>query len=111
MQNRISALKLKPLNAFSCILNYLFRPKPTALAFIADYTSVFSLPSVFSVGIQIRTGDASMKDADYDATNTVDIHSSFFKCADQLADTYKLPDQKVRLRLLIFRGEASRTDS
>lgn len=73
LQNRVTALKLKPLTAFSCILNYLFRPKPQALGFISDYSSVFSLPSVFSVGIQIRTGDASMKDPDYDATNTLEV--------------------------------------
>ena len=96
LQNRISSLKLKPLTAFSCILNYLFRPKPPALAFISDYSSVFALPSVFSVGIQIRTGDASMKDPEYDTTNALDVHSAFFKCADQLAEMYSMPDQKVR---------------
>ncbi|KAK4699079.1 hypothetical protein P7C70_g7187, partial [Phenoliferia sp. Uapishka_3] len=95
LQNRVAKLKLKPLKAFSCILNYLFRPKPEALGFISDYSSVFALPSVFSIGVQIRTGDASMKDPDYDATNTVDVHSAFFKCADQLAETYALPDQKI----------------
>lgn len=41
LQNRVTALKLKPLTAFSCILNYLFRPKPQALGFISDYSSVF----------------------------------------------------------------------
>ncbi|KAL8290250.1 hypothetical protein RQP46_003189 [Phenoliferia psychrophenolica] len=95
LQTRVTSLKLKPLTAFSCILNYLFRPKPAALGFISDYSSLFALPSVFSIGIQIRTGDASMKDPDYDLTNTLEVHSSFFKCADQLAETYAMPDQKI----------------
>jgi hypothetical protein len=43
-----------------CLINQLIRPKPTSLDFIAIYTSVFSPPSVFSVGIQIRTGDQSL---------------------------------------------------
>lgn len=95
LQSRLHALDLKPHTAFSCILSYLFTPKPSAQEFINAYTSVFSLPSVFSVGIQIRTGDMSMKDATYDKQNTVEVHKEFFQCADQLAETYALPDQKV----------------
>ena len=96
LQPRLQELGLKPQTTFGCILNYLFRPKPPALDFISKYTSVLTLPSVFSVGIQIRTGDASMKSAEYDATNTVGLHKDFFRCADQLAEIYALPDQKVR---------------
>jgi hypothetical protein len=92
---RLEELGLKPFSAFSCILHYLFRPKPAALDFITQYTSVLSLPTVFSVGIQIRTGDASMKDVEHDRRNTVDVFQSFFRCAAELAETYSIPDQKV----------------
>jgi hypothetical protein len=95
LRPRLDELGLKPFSAFSCILNYLFRPKPAALDFITQYTSVLSLPTVFSVGIQIRTGDASMKDAEYDRMNSVKVFQSYFKCAAELAETYSMPDQKV----------------
>lgn len=95
LRDRLFELGLHAETAFSCILGYLFTPKPSARAFIDIYTSTFSLPSVFSVGIQIRTGDLSMKDPVYDRGNTVKVHNAFFKCADALADTYALPNQKV----------------
>lgn len=47
-------------NVYTCVTNYLFRPKPAVQAFIAQYSSYFALPSVFAIGIQIRTGDASI---------------------------------------------------
>lgn len=53
-------LGLKASTAYSCLINYLLRPKPAALAFIAQYTSLFALPENFVIGIQIRTGDLSM---------------------------------------------------
>jgi hypothetical protein len=70
LQTRLNKLGLQPLTAFACISQYLFRPKPAALDLITEYTSVFALPTVFSVGIQIRTGDASLKDPVYDLQNT-----------------------------------------
>lgn len=36
-----------------------------------------------------------MKSAEYDASNTVDVYQSFFQCADQLAETYMLPGQRL----------------
>lgn len=70
LKQRIEKYGLQPLTAFACISDYLFRPKPVAMDLISEYTSVVSLPTVFSVGIQIRTGDLSMKDAEYDKLNT-----------------------------------------
>lgn len=95
LKPRYAELGLNERTAFGCILNYLFRPKPTAQAFISDYTSVMSLPTVFTVGLQIRTGDMSMKDPEYDEQNTVDLHNNFFRCANELAETYARKDQRV----------------
>lgn len=36
-----------------------------------------------------------MKSEDYDVSNTVDAYTAFFDCADQLAETYMLPDQRL----------------
>lgn len=46
--------------AYVQIMHFLFRPKLEALMCIHEYTSLFSLPSFFVVGLQIRTGDFYM---------------------------------------------------
>jgi len=56
----LESLGLKLTTAYSCLLNYLIRPKRAVLEFIAQYTSLFSLPEYFVIGLQIRTGDLSM---------------------------------------------------
>lgn len=112
-------LGLKAMTAYSCLINYLLRPKPAALAFIAQYTSFFSLPENFVIGIQIRTGDLSMvrrcppftlaraapllthpastvQWADYkDAVNSVALHPQYFTCAEAVARTYAHPSQRI----------------
>ncbi|GAA5820905.1 hypothetical protein JCM11251_001870 [Rhodosporidiobolus azoricus] len=95
LQKSIDRLGLQPSTAFACISQYLFKPKPPALDLISEYTSVLALPTVFSVGIHVRTGDRSMKDLDYDKINTVKRHSQFFRCARELGETYASPDQRV----------------
>ncbi|GAA6013163.1 hypothetical protein JCM10207_006191 [Rhodosporidiobolus poonsookiae] len=101
LQPRIAALNLTSTNAFACLISYLLRPAPPALELIAQYTSVLALPSVFSVGIHVRTGDRSMKDREWDETqNTVKRHSQFFRCARDLASTYAAPSQRVVLALV-----------
>ncbi|GAA5972821.1 hypothetical protein JCM11641_003958 [Rhodosporidiobolus odoratus] len=95
LQKSIARLGLQPTTAFSCISQYLFQPKPPAMDLIAQYTSVLALPSVFSVGLHIRTGDLSMKDLEYDKINTVKRHTQFFRCAREFSETYAQRDQKV----------------
>lgn len=56
----VERLGLQLETAYSCLLNYLLRPKPAVQAFIAQYTSLFSLPEYFVVGLQVRTGDLAM---------------------------------------------------
>nr|CAG8487929.1 1558_t:CDS:2 [Entrophospora candida] len=87
--SKLKEIGLRPHTAFGCFLDYLFRPVPTALSFITQYTALFALPSIFSVGIHIRTGDT------YEQSHSLQDYSHFFSCADQLTQTYAAPDQKV----------------
>ncbi|GAA5873501.1 hypothetical protein JCM16303_001145 [Sporobolomyces ruberrimus] len=88
-------LGLNLTTAYSCLLNYLIRPKRAVLDFITQYTSVFSLPEYFVIGIQIRTGDLSMYATRKDVVNTVSRHSQYFRCAESVSRTYAHPSQKV----------------
>lgn len=84
--------------------------------FIQQYSTLFALPSVYSIGIQIRTGDKNMvRDLRWrsdalkadlaalshfqrypgaDAENTVTRHQHYFACADAVARTYAHPAQR-----------------
>ncbi|BGP22039.1 proteophosphoglycan ppg4 [Rhodotorula toruloides] len=96
----MTSLGFKMTTAYSCLINYLLRPKPAVLAFIAQYTSFFALPENYVIGIQIRTGDLSMW-ADYkDAVNSVHKYQQYFTCADSVARTYAHPSQKVIFYLI-----------
>ncbi|BGP20168.1 hypothetical protein JCM10213v2_008303 [Rhodosporidiobolus nylandii] len=95
LQKSIARLGLKPESAFACISQYLFKPKPPAMSLISQYTSVLALPSVFSIGIHVRTGDRSMRDPEWDQLNTVKRHTQFFRCARELGETYATKDQEV----------------
>ncbi|GAA6008625.1 hypothetical protein JCM11491_003373 [Sporobolomyces phaffii] len=88
-------LGLNVSTAYSCLLNYLIRPKRAVLDFITQYTSLFSLPEYFVVGIQVRTGDTSMYASRKDAVNTVSRHSRYFRCAEAVSRRYAHPSQKV----------------
>ncbi|SGY16769.1 BQ5605_C012g06983 [Microbotryum silenes-dioicae] len=82
-------------SAYSCMADFLFRPKRESMRFITEYDSVFSLPTVFSIAIQIRTGDSSMTNSGIDTVNTVKRHQQFFDCAAKLAERYARNDQRV----------------
>ncbi|GAA5918106.1 hypothetical protein JCM1841_005256 [Sporobolomyces salmonicolor] len=91
----VHSLGFTVTTAYSCLLNYLVRPKAAVLAFIAQYTSFFSLPENFVIGLQIRTGDVSMYASRKDAINSVSHHAQYFACADAVARTYAHPTQKI----------------
>ncbi|CAB4489848.1 unnamed protein product [Rhizophagus irregularis] len=38
---------LRPHTIFGCVIDYLFRPAPSALSFITQYTSLFALPIIY----------------------------------------------------------------
>lgn len=92
--NKLYRLGLRPANIFSCIIDYLVRPVPSVLSFISRYSALLRLPTVFSVGIQIRTGDTALRRPFLDAHLLAD-YSPFFECADQIARTHSRPDQRV----------------
>lgn len=48
--DRIRDLGFEPETAFSCLMQSFFRPRPLALDFITQYTSLLALPAVFSIG-------------------------------------------------------------
>ncbi|KAI5478721.1 putative glycosyltransferase [Pseudohyphozyma bogoriensis] len=93
-------LGLNPDSAYSCLTDYLIRPKLDVNNFISQYTSFFQLPSIYTISIQIRTGDASMHKADVELENTVEKYQHYFRCADQIASTRARRDQKVVYYLL-----------
>ncbi|CAB4392105.1 unnamed protein product [Rhizophagus irregularis] len=97
----LKEIGLRPHTAFGCIFDYLFRPSTSTMSFISKYTSLFSLNNIFSVGIQIRIrGD----------TNALQDYKHFFHCADQLTQTYAVPDHKV-IYFLITDSEALRNEA
>ncbi|SGY17556.1 BQ5605_C015g07818 [Microbotryum silenes-dioicae] len=81
-------------SAYACLSEYLFRPKANALRFMVQYTSLFALPSVFSVALQIRTGDQSMEFAKNDHSDAAS-HRAFFECAEKVSARLARPDQKI----------------
>ncbi|GAA5827721.1 hypothetical protein JCM3770_006971 [Rhodotorula araucariae] len=91
---RLSSLGLTMHTAYAQLIHFLFRPKLEALTFIAEYTSVFALPSMFVVGIQVRTGDLYMRDPEQDKINTVERHAHWFQCAQEVVETYSHPSQR-----------------
>ncbi|BGP13161.1 hypothetical protein JCM10213_000261 [Rhodosporidiobolus nylandii] len=96
---RLEELGIKFTTAYACLIKYLFRPKPAVLKFISQYTSLFSLPEYFVVGVQVRTGDASMFCANCDK-HTVGLYKQYFDCADALAKRYAHPSQKKLIYLI-----------
>ncbi|CAH1756189.1 23155_t:CDS:2 [Entrophospora sp. SA101] len=87
--SKLKEMGLRPHTAFGCFLDYLFTPIPPALSFITQYTALFALPNIFSVGIHIQVGDS------YEQSHLLQDYGYFFNCADQLTQTYAAPDQKV----------------
>ncbi|CAG8456345.1 3990_t:CDS:2 [Paraglomus brasilianum] len=93
---QLNIMGLRPHTSFGCILDYLFRPSPPAMSFVAEYAALFTLPRIFSVGIQIGTGEI-MNDYSVGNSRKYSLHRyrNFFKCADELVETYAMPWQKV----------------
>lgn len=66
---KLASLGLTVHTAWAQLMRYLLRPKPSTLEFIHQYSSLFALPSIYSVGIHVRTGDQSMESPEGDAEN------------------------------------------
>ena len=92
-------------NVYAQLMRYLFRPKPSTLDFIHAYSSFFALPSIFSVGIHIRTGDASMNSTESDKVNVrLDPSSAFEEPSNQSL----LPSDGFKLQVLLRLRRCSR---
>ncbi|KAI9306923.1 hypothetical protein BJ944DRAFT_159010 [Cunninghamella echinulata] len=85
-------------NAFGCLADFLFRPTIGSRRFINFYRELFSLKSVLSIGIQIRTDDNALANPQYDS-NTLEKWYYFFKCANELALSKK---EKHHERIVYF---------
>lgn len=87
-------------NTFGCLTDFLFKPTIGSRRFIDAYKYLFELDSIFSVGIQIRTGDNQIVNPQDDEL-TVESYSYFLKCANELAAAYRKPQHKRVVYLLI----------
>eukprot|EP00898_Chlorokybus_atmophyticus_P000983 jgi/Chlat1/1886/Chrsp145S02206 len=98
-QMRLQAMGLHPDTAFGCLLHFIMRPSSTVHSLFARYSQVLDDPTVFSVGIHIRTGDSSFqKNAnltvlDHDEYGTQ--FQEYFETAQVLADYHAQPGQRV----------------
>lgn len=82
--------------AFACFMNFLIRPKPKILSYVKKYLDLLSRPNVLPIGIQIRTGDASMRYqyAERNGSNplddsmfSVENYKEYFRCAGDLVSS------------------------
>ncbi|KAG2186502.1 hypothetical protein INT44_002724 [Umbelopsis vinacea] len=91
---------LTPENAFGCMTDFLFKPTIGSRRFIDAYKNLLELDSIFSVGIQIRTGDNQIVNPQDDEL-TVESYSYFLTCANQLTEAYRKPHHKRVVYFLI----------
>ncbi|GFZ52398.1 hypothetical protein JCM24511_10171 [Saitozyma sp. JCM 24511] len=85
-------------NAWRCVSNFLFQPLPDTKLAIAYYHGLVAHPEIFSVAIQIRTGDGNLLDQpspfDPDALNLKHWAKGQLQCAADLALAYAKPQHK-----------------
>ncbi|KAL8287581.1 hypothetical protein RQP46_003439 [Phenoliferia psychrophenolica] len=86
-------LGLTASSSYACLMDYLFRPKADTLRFVTEYTSLFALPTVYSIGLQIRLGDYEMGHPEFSVS--IDHHRHFFDCASQVASARAHPSQRI----------------
>jgi len=56
IKQRLKAMGLNPINIFACLFDYLSRPTPGTISLVRPMLPLLD-PSLFKVGLQIRTGD------------------------------------------------------
>jgi hypothetical protein len=90
---------LKLHTATGCFMDYIMRPKRHILRYVNMYLQLLTLPNIFSVGIQIRTGDAAFRHPDTALQLTPEEilarYSPFFDCARDIVETFRHPSQTV----------------
>ncbi|KAI8327991.1 hypothetical protein BC941DRAFT_445874 [Chlamydoabsidia padenii] len=98
--NKMEKLGLTKENAFGCIADYLFRPTVGARRYINTYRELFSLKSVLSIGIQIRTNDQALANPQND-DNTLEKWFYYFKCANEFATSKRAPHHQRIVYFLV----------
>lgn len=102
----VNQFLLQPKLTLPCLLDSILRPKSELNAIIERYNSLLAQPSVFPVGVQIRTGDKSMRTLNLSQAFDPEIINQmlavakpFFKCAFELARAKKTSENQ---RAIIF---------
>jgi hypothetical protein len=93
---KLAALGLRRETAFACVMDYLVTLKPSVQQRFAHHVHQALQPSgtdassrILRVGIQIRTGDGSMRGGEEQVTGEqlLKQYEAFFECAQQITDT------------------------
>ncbi|GFZ52383.1 hypothetical protein JCM24511_10156 [Saitozyma sp. JCM 24511] len=95
---KLRKMGMTPENAWRCTTNFLFQPLPDTKFAIAHYHGLVAHPEIFSVAIQIRTGDGNLLDQpnplDPDALDLKRRGRGQLQCAADLAMAYLKPHHK-----------------
>jgi hypothetical protein len=83
-------------------MNFILRPNKQVMDSFAHITNILLDPSVVTIGLQIRGGDAVMKgEKTSDALSRVKENWRFFQCAEALSDVLiTRPNQTVKWYLI-----------
>ncbi|KAM0792227.1 hypothetical protein ACM66B_004923 [Microbotryomycetes sp. NB124-2] len=91
----LQAMGFKHGTALHCAVASFLAPKPAALAFASRYAALLLNPSVFSVGIQLRTREPDEPFPPPETAVPASAYRGFFRCADQLAQKHASPSQRI----------------
>ncbi|ORX51186.1 hypothetical protein DM01DRAFT_1384444 [Hesseltinella vesiculosa] len=95
---QLQKMGLTKENAFGCLTDFLFRPSVDARRFLNMYRYLFSMKSVLSIGIQIRTNDNALANPELDHNNLEQWYY-YIKCANELATAKR---QSYHTRTIFF---------
>ncbi|KAK4053737.1 hypothetical protein OIV83_001393 [Microbotryomycetes sp. JL201] len=88
-------LGFKQETALHCAVSSFLAPKSATLAFASRYAALLLNPSVFSVGIQIRTRGPDEPFPPPESAVSASAYRGFFKCAAQMAQKHAVAAQKI----------------
>ncbi|WIA19524.1 hypothetical protein OEZ85_004133 [Tetradesmus obliquus] len=92
IKQRLRSMGLNPVNIFGCLFNFLYRPTPAAMARVAPLLLQLLDPSIFKIGLQIRTGDEHL--AGGKPAKQFEDAFEWFHCARVAEHTWKPPGQQ-----------------
>jgi hypothetical protein len=83
---------LNPTNIFGCLFDYLYRPTPSTMSLVRPLLPQLLDPSIFKVGLQIRTGDQHL--GGEKQPKQFEDAFEWFHCAKVAEQRWKPPGQK-----------------